>query len=229
MFEPMTGLPDGVIGFEAVGEVEASGLRGRPDAGAGAWRRKRWSAPGPRPGRPLQGLLARRDEGGRGPRLSRQCLEADGGRQRPRVGRPPGDGVRLDGAQASSSGSDSPSGTPRSPGSPSASERDRGRAGAPGGGPLPPPARPSGSRGWSSTSARSRRSVGSTSRSAPGRSSGMSGPTVPARARPSGACSTSSGRRAGRSRSSGRIHGTPAWTCEAESATSRASCGFPSG
>ncbi len=139
MFEPMSGLPDGVIGFEAVGQVEATDYddvlmpalaRGAESGGVRLVLVLGDRFKGYSPG-------AMKEDAGLVSHAKR--LEADGGRQRPRVGRPPGDGVRLDGAQASSSGSASPSGTPRSPGSPSSSERDRGRAGAPGRGPLPRP------------------------------------------------------------------------------------------
>ena len=43
MFEPITGLPDGVIGFEAVGTIEAADYEGvlMPAIGAGRSRRGR--------------------------------------------------------------------------------------------------------------------------------------------------------------------------------------------
>ena len=229
MFEPITGLPDGVIGFEAVGTDRGHGLRRRPDAGhrpgaeGGGVRLvlvlgDRFTGYSPGAMKEDAGLVAHAT-----------CVEANGRRQRSRVGRPPVDGVRVDGARQVQA----------------VRTRRAGRRHR-----LGRRARMSvtvtGQERQARTAAASRPAIrvqglvkrlrldrgGPRDRPRGPHRGGLrvsSGPTGPARARPSGACSTSSGRRAGRSRSSGRIHGTPASTSGAESATSRASCDFPSG
>ena len=50
MFEPITGLPDGVVGFEAVGKIEAADYEDvlMPASGAGRSGRRRAAPAGPR-------------------------------------------------------------------------------------------------------------------------------------------------------------------------------------